>query len=70
MKHFKSSFQELHQIFERSITVRDIAEPLTSFDQGDQAERAKPFMASREYDVVGVRNDQKLASKIKPVASE
>lgn len=57
MKHLKSSFRDLHRLFEQSITVRDIAEPLASFDQDYPAPRASEFMASRGFDVVGVRRE-------------
>ena len=54
MKHLKSSFVDLRRIFEQSITVRSIAEPLASFEQGFPADRAREFMTRRGYDVVGV----------------
>ena len=57
MKHLKSSFRDLHRLFEQSITVRDIAEPLSSFDESYPAEAAREFMEERDYDVVGVRNE-------------
>ena len=64
MKHLKSSFGDLHRLFEQSITVRDIAEPLASFDRDYPAERARDFMASRGFDVVGVRREGSIEGYI------
>jgi len=57
MKHLKSSLQDLRELFERSITVREIAEPLISFDSDQSAVRVRLFMEERDYDVIGVRQD-------------
>ncbi|MDA7871460.1 hypothetical protein N9B08_03375 [Akkermansiaceae bacterium] len=57
MKHLKSSFHDLHRIFEQSITVRDIAEPLASFDKDYSSDSTLEFMTSKGFDVVGVRCD-------------
>jgi hypothetical protein len=55
MKHLKSSGTELRQLFERSIAVREIAEPLVSFDSNQDQHWVLQFMAERNYDLVGVR---------------
>ncbi len=55
MKHLKSSLGDLRRLFARTITLRDIAEPLVSFDAIQPAEEVDSFMAARGYDVVGVR---------------
>lgn len=57
MKHLKSSFQDLHRIFEQSITVHDIAEPLASFDHDHPSDIALEFMETKGFDVIGVRRD-------------
>jgi hypothetical protein len=57
MKPLKSSYHDLHRIFEQSITVREIAEPLSSFDESQPAGKAKKFMEARDFDVVGVRSE-------------
>jgi hypothetical protein len=57
MKHLKSSLRDLRRIFESSITVRDIAEPLTSFDAARSADDVQRFMETRDFDVVGVRRE-------------
>lgn len=55
MKQLKSSLSDLQRLFARTITLRDIAEPLSSFDVGQPAAEVRAFMADRGYDAVGVR---------------
>ncbi len=55
MKQLKSSLGDLRRLFARTITLRDIAEPLVSFDAGQSAAEVRALMEQREYDVVGVR---------------
>ena len=55
MKHLRSSIEDLRRLFEHGITVRDIAEPLASFDDGKSAMEVRNFLESKDYDVVGVR---------------
>ena len=55
MKQLKSSLGDLRRLFVRTITLRDIAEPLVSFDSTHPAAAVRSFMESREFDVVGVR---------------
>jgi hypothetical protein len=57
MKQLKSSLGDLRRLFSRTITLRDIAEPLVSFDEGQPAEKVRAFMEQREFDVVGVRGN-------------
>lgn len=57
MKQLKSSLGDLQRLFARTITLRDIAEPLRSFDAGQPAAEVRLFMEQRGYDVVGVRRD-------------
>lgn len=54
-KPIKSSIHDLRRLFEQSITVRDIAEPLASFDDNTPSDVAKKFMTERSFDVVGLR---------------
>jgi hypothetical protein len=54
MKHLKSTHGDLHRIFTLSITVREIAEPLVTFDREHPADKVKQLMESKEFDVVGV----------------
>jgi hypothetical protein len=55
MKQLKSSLGDLRRLFARTITLRDIAEPLVSFDHSQSASEVRTFMERREYDVVGIR---------------
>ncbi|MGC3960046.1 MAG: hypothetical protein QM813_19585 [Verrucomicrobiota bacterium] len=55
MKQLKSSVGDLRRMFARTITLRDIAEPLVSFDHTQKAAEVREFMERREFDVVGVR---------------
>jgi hypothetical protein len=55
MKALKTSLQELREVFEKSITVRDIAEPIISFDSSQQASDVRELLERRDFDVVGVR---------------
>ncbi len=55
MKHLKSSLGDLQRLFARTITLRDIAEPLNSFDAAQPAEVVREFLEHRGYDVVGIR---------------
>jgi hypothetical protein len=57
MKHLRSSIENLRRLFERSITIRDIAEPFASFDDGQSALEVRSFLESKDYDVVGVRRN-------------
>ena len=53
MKHLKSSFHDLHRLFEQSITVRDIAEPLTCPTM-ITVQKARFFMDKNGFDVLEV----------------
>jgi len=57
MKHLKSRSQDLHRLFQHSITVREIAEPLVSFEADIPSKKILAFMKERDFDVVGVRRD-------------
>jgi hypothetical protein len=57
MKHLKSSLTNLRELFERTVTVSQIAEPLVSFDAGKPGADVRALMEQRDYDVVGVRTD-------------
>jgi hypothetical protein len=57
MKQLKSTFKDLHRIFRQSITAREVAEHLVSFETDHPAERVKEFMRKRGFDVVGTREE-------------
>jgi hypothetical protein len=45
------------RVFTESLTARDIAEPLASFDAGVASGYVRDFMNARDFDVVGIRNE-------------
>jgi hypothetical protein len=57
MKALKTSLQEMREIFDRGITIRDIAEPLASFDSIQPSRTIREYLEQRDFDVVGVRED-------------
>lgn len=57
MKHIKSSLYDLHQLFDRSVSVRHLAEPFVSFDAQRLATEVQAFMNAKEFDIVGVRDN-------------
>jgi len=57
MKQLKSSLADLRRLFAHSLTLRDIAEPLVSFDSDHRAGELSQFMLLNNFDVVGVRRD-------------
>ncbi len=57
MKHLKSSLSDLRHFFDHVITVREIAEPLISFDAGQDAPAVRHLLEKRGFDVAGVREE-------------
>lgn len=57
MKQLKSSVGDLRRLFLRTITLRDIAEPIVSFDVTHGAPEIAAFMDQRGFDVVGLRQN-------------
>lgn len=55
MKQLKSSLGDLRGLFSRTITLRDIAEPLVSLDHDRPPEEVRRLMESRDFDVIGLR---------------
>jgi CBS domain-containing protein len=53
----QSEYYDVHRVFLRSFTVRDIAEPLLSFDATTPAIEAKTAMAARGFRVAGLRRE-------------
>ena len=64
MKHLKSSLHGLRELFDRSVTVRHIAEPIISFDAPSRAADIRAFMDAHDYDAVGVRQDGLIAGYV------
>lgn len=57
MKHLKSSLSDLRHFFSHTITVRDIAEPLASFDADQEGKDVRAVLEKRNFDVAGVRHE-------------
>ena len=53
----QSEYYDVHRVFLRSFTVRDIAEPLLSFDATTPAADAVAAMTARGFQVAGLRRD-------------
>ena len=65
MKHLKSSSSDLRRLFEQAITIREIAEPLVSFDSDRDAEAIRVFMDARNFDVVGLREGGRVVGYVR-----
>lgn len=57
MKQLRSSLSDLWQLFDQTITVRAIAEPLISFDAKRRAATIRQEMERRGFDVAGLMRD-------------
>jgi hypothetical protein len=65
MKHLKSTSSDLRRLFERAISIREIAEPLSSFDINRDADSVRGVMEARNFDVVGLRDDGRLVGYVR-----
>lgn len=54
----------VRRIFTDTFTVRDIAEPLASFDAATPAQVVRDFMQTRDFDVVGIRSDGQVVGYV------
>lgn len=57
MKYLRSSLTELRRLFEQSISIKEIAEPLVSFDSSHDSLDVKRFMMRKQFDIIGVREN-------------
>lgn len=57
MNRNASSIENLRRVFSEGFSVRDIAEPLVSFDASTSVAEALSVMNARDFDVAGVRRD-------------
>ena len=62
----QSEYYDVHRVFLRSFTVRDIAEPLLSFDATTPAADAVAAMTARGFQVAGLRRDGSVKGYIDP----
>tara|TARA_B100001093_G_scaffold501300_1_gene552776 strand:+ start:365 stop:1171 length:807 start_codon:yes stop_codon:yes gene_type:complete len=61
----KTSYEDLHRLFRDSISAREIAEPLATFDADQSAKRVNGFMTEKGFDVIGVSSDGAMLGYIK-----
>lgn len=61
----KTSYEDLHRLFRDSISAREIAEPLATFDADQSAKRVDGFMTEKGFDVIGVSSDGAMLGYIK-----
>lgn len=57
MSPIRSKQRDLHRMFNQILTIRELAEPLVSFDHDKPAADVRSFMEARDFDLVGVRVD-------------
>jgi len=57
MSPIRSKQRDLHRMFNQILTIRELAEPLVSFDHDKPAAEVRNFMEARDFDLVGVRVD-------------
>ena len=60
----------VRRVFAEAFTVRDIAEPLASFDAGADSGDVRDFMDARDFDVVGIRLEGQVAGYVEKEALE
>jgi hypothetical protein len=65
MKHLKSTSGDLRRLFERAISVREVAEPLVSFDADRAPDSIREFMVAHNFDVVGLREGGVLVGYVR-----
>jgi len=65
MKQLKSTIQDLGEVFNRSISVKYLAEPFVAFDEKRPASEVRDFMSKRDFDIVGVRRDGVVVGYVK-----
>jgi len=57
MKHLKSTARNLRELFNHSISVNYITEPILSYDAESVADQVKEIASKKGYDSVGVREN-------------
>jgi len=48
MRQLKSTYRDFHRMFRQAVTVREIAEPLISFERNQPAPRMQAFMETNK----------------------
>lgn len=67
MKYLKSTLADMHQVFDRGVTIRYLTESLASFDVEVGVDKVRTFMEEKEFDVVGVRQSGKVIGYVNKV---
>lgn len=62
--------ESVRRIFTESFPARDVAEPLASFDHTAAAADVRDFMNTRNFDVVGIRNEGRVVGFVRKEALE
>ncbi|MFO0970217.1 MAG: hypothetical protein U0793_32100 [Gemmataceae bacterium] len=55
---------DVRKVFTETFSARDIAEPLASFDADAPAAAVRAFLQARDFDLVGVRRDGRIAGYV------
>ncbi len=60
MPRDSSNVHSLRRVFQQAFAVRDIAEPLVSFDDSGSSATLREFMTAHQFGVVGIRKDGRV----------
>jgi len=64
MKHLKSRAQDLRSLFEGSITIEYVAEPLKAVSADADAAEVLQWMVERDFDVIGIEMGEVIAGYV------
>lgn len=68
MKQLKSNTHSLRDLFENSITIAHLVEPLKTVNGAVAAAEVLPWMALHDFDVVGVEQEGRVVGYVEKVA--
>jgi predicted transcriptional regulator len=60
----RDNLQDLRELLNRTLTVRQIAEPLISFDETTESASVSKVMKDRGFDVVGIRREGEIVGYV------
>lgn len=64
MKHLKSRVQDLRHLFETSITIEYVAEPLKAVAPDLEIAAALAWMEDHDFDVIGIERDDRITGYV------
>lgn len=67
MKQLKSRVRDLRSLFETSITIEYVAEPLKAFPAQTEVAIALAWMEERDFDVVGIESEGEITGYVERV---